>query len=353
MAYSLPIKVFDFFAGCGGTSQGLLNAGMDIVFAIDNDPDAARTYTYNFPSTKFVQKDIQRVRTHTLKSYIESNRSYPILFSGCAPCQPFTKQNTVRKKNDARVNLLNHFKRFVSYYQPEFVFIENVPGLQKVQNVNSPFKSFIKRLETLGYHYDYDIVASMAYGVPQKRRRLILIASRLGEIELPPKTHGPGTRNPQHSTVRESIGHLPPITAGETHPKIANHRAAKLSRLNLERIQSIPEGGDRRDWPEHLRLECHTNGYTGHTDVYGRMLWDYPATGLTTRCNSLSNGRFGHPDQDRAISLREAACLQMFPEDFAFHGSMVSISRQIGNAVPIGLAEVIGKHFLNHLNPLG
>ena len=184
--------------------------------------------------------------------------------------------------------------------------------------------------------------------MPQRRGRLIVLASRLGVPGFPEPTHGIG-RLP-YSTVRDWIADLPPIAAGETHPTVKNHQAAALSELNMKRIRATPEGGDRLDWPAELWLECHSGGYDGHTDVYGRMMWESPATGLTTRCISYSNGRFGHPKQDRAISAREAASLQTFPEDFEFMGSLTSQARQIGNAVPILLAESVGRHLLAHLN---
>ena len=173
-----------------------------------------------------------------------------------------------------------------------------------------------------------------------------------GPIRLPEETHGPGTSNQSYETVRDWISHLPAIGAGEEHPEVVNHRAARLSALNLERVQATPEGGGRGDWPDALRLDCH-KGFDGYSDVYGRMSWDSPASGLTTRCISYSNGRFGHPEQNRAISIREAACLQTFPEDFVFKGSMNSMARQIGNAVPVRLAKVFGRRFIEHLTNLG
>ena len=365
MRCSLPIKVFDFFAGCGGTSKGFQDAGMDIVFALDNDPHAARTFRENFAGTQllvepefsegssgihFLVQDIEEVPTESLQPLVDTCTNHPLLFTGCAPCQPFTKQNTRRRSDDGRANLLSEFLRFVVRYEPEFVFVENVPGLQRLSGEQRVFGRFLATLKELGYEYRYEIVVSQNYGVPQRRRRLVLLASLLGSIAFPAKTHGRGTRHPAYENVREWIGDLPSIEAGETHPDIPNHRAAGLAAVNLERIRATPEGGDRRDWPKHLQLRCHLNGYKGHTDVYGRMRWDRLATGLTTRCISLSNGRFGHPEQDRAISVREAACLQTFPLDFVFHGSLSSMARQIGNAVPVRLAKCFGENFIDNVN---
>ncbi len=193
----------------------------------------------------------------------------------------------------------------------------------------------------------YDTISSADYGVPQTRRRLVLVASKLAPIAIPPPTHGPATGEP-HSTVREWIGSLPPIADGRQEPEADSHRAMRLSRLNLERIRATPEGGDRRDWPQRLWPDCHRGGFDGHTDVYGRLSWDKPAPTLTTKCISYSNGRFGHPSQDRALSAREAARLQTFSASFQFAGSLTAQARQIGNAVPVVLARHFGRHLVDH-----
>jgi len=341
----MPIKVFDFFSGCGGTSRGFTQAGLESVFALDFDKDAAETFKVNFPETVVEQRDIRKLQIKSISGLIDAQKGNPILFCGCAPCQPFTKQNTSRTDKDDRISLLNSFGQFVEHYRPEYVFIENVPGMQKV-NADSPFDAFYKKLKDMGYSIATDIIAAQDYGIPQRRRRLVLLASRVGEIELPKPTHGPAAGR-EYSTVREWISHFPQIEASQQHPDVLNHRAARLAPINLERIQSTPPEGDRSSWPERLKLNCHKN-YSGHVDVYGRMKWDAPATGLTTRCISLSNGRFGHPEQNRAISVREAAALQTFPDDFIFTGSLNSQAKQVGNAVPTKLAEVFGTYMLGH-----
>jgi len=343
----MTLKVCDFFSGCGGTSEGFQQAGLIPTFALDFDEDAARTYRENFPNATFSLSDIEKFDKIDLDKLI--SRSDRTLFCGCAPCQPFTSQNTTKpdSKLDFRRSLLSKFGDLVIKYLPDYVFVENVPGIQRVVG-NSTLSRFKTSLETSGYHVTVDIVESQKYGVPQRRRRLVLLASKYTEIDLPDPTHGPAL-DKTYSTVRNCIGHLPPIEAGEIHPVVPNHRAAKLSPLNLKRIKATPPGGSRADWPEKLHLACHKrNGYSGHTDVYGRMKWDGTATGLTTRCISLSNGRYGHPEQHRAISVREAASLQTFPEDFEFFGSLNSQARQIGNAVPVLLAEKFGRHILDH-----
>ena len=351
----MSVKVFDFFSGCGGASCGFRDAGMDIVFALDCDPDSQRTFQINFPSTHFELMNIRKTSIPHVRSLVGAQRPNPVLFCGCAPCQPFTKQNRKHpeEKEDDRVSLLPRFAEFVEVCKPDIVFVENVPGLQKLNRRTQPFGGFLESLQTAGYrHVEYRPVRLMKYGIPQCRCRLVLLASRHGPIELPPETNGPGTNNPCYETVRNWINNLPPIAAGEEHATVLNHRAAGLSKRNLERIRATPEGGGHRDWPKQLRLDCHKKT-TGYSDVYGRMLWDRPATGLTTRCISYSNGRFGHPEQDRAISIREAACLQTFPRDFRFEGSLASMARQIGNAVPVRLATIIGRQINKHLKKVG
>ena len=345
----MTLDVYDFFSGCGGTSRGFQNAGLNPVFALDFDEDAASTFSDNFPDVCFVQSDITRFDTTQLNDLILGRKAGGTLFCGCAPCQPFTRQNTTKpdSRRDGRRSLLLRFGELVECYLPDYVFVENVPGIQRVVG-NSTLTRVKKRLEGLEYHTTVGIVESQKYGVPQRRRRLVLLASRHAPVDLPNSTHDPALGVP-YSTVRECIAHLPAISAGETHPSVPNHRAANLSPLNLKRIQATPPEGSRADWPKRLQLSCHAKArYTGHTDVYGRMKWDAPATGLTTRCISLSNGRYGHPEQHRAISVREAATLQTFPDDFAFSGSMASQARQIGNAVPVLLAEVLGRHIVGH-----
>jgi len=366
--YASPIKVFDFFSGCGGTSRGYVDAKLDIVFAIDNNRDATLTFVNNIPGVHFreVQEDdsedlavlspgdvllknIKDLPVEALQPIIESCDGHAILFSGCAPCQPFSKQKTILPDDDDRVVLLDEFRRFAEHFLPEFIFIENVPGMQNVAGKNGPFDRFINFLKNANYYYKYKVIASKKYGVPQSRRRLILIASKLANIEFPPVTHGPGTKLPKYSTSKDWIYDLPELKAGEIDPNDPIHRAASLSETNLSRIKATPIDGNRLDWPKDLWLPCHSNGYEGHTDVYGRMKWDEPSTALTTKCHSLSNGRFGHPEQPRAISIREAACLQTFPSTYIFEGGLQSMARQIGNAVPVLLAQRFGENFNNNL----
>ncbi|WP_223538677.1 DNA cytosine methyltransferase [Pseudomonas sp. BF-R-12] len=340
----MSIDVFDFFSGCGGTSSGFRLAGFNIKMGLDIDADSKNTFQFNFPKASFINEDIRQVHESSIAKLI-GKRKKPILFSGCAPCQPFSKQNRQSDPADSRINLLDEFGRFIKEWNPEYVFVENVPGMQKKAAKSETFQRFLKLLSSLGYMYDTQIVEAQWFGVPQKRSRLVLLASLKSNISIPIRTHG--TEDKNYSTVAEWISGLPPLESGQTDPEDLDHFALKLSPTNLERIRSTPEGGGREFWPDRLILDCH-KGYSGHSDVYGRLSWNKPAVGLTTKCISYSNGRFGHPDQDRALSLREAACLQTFPRDFVFSGSKQSRARQVGNAVPPLMALAIGQQILDH-----
>lgn len=345
---SNEIDVFDFFSGCGGTSAGLKEAGMNVVFGLDIDKDSSSTFVANNPSAFFINEDISTIASEEIYPIVKKSKDKNALtlFCGCAPCQPFSKQNKMRTEDDPRKGLLSEFSRFVSFYNPDFVLIENVPGIQNVDINNGHFQRFLETLSFHSYQYDFGVIPALWFGVPQTRERFVLLASKHNKITLPNKTHD-GVIKP-FSTVRDWIGHLPPIAAGEADARIRDHVAAKLSVLNLRRIRATPEGKGRESWPDELILECHKR-YSGHTDVYGRLAWDKPASGLTTRCISYSNGRFGHPEQDRAISVREAALLQTFSLDYIFTGSLVSKAKQIGNAVPPKMAEALGQAILSSL----
>ena len=343
------MQAIDFFCGCGGTSAGLKKAGVEILAGIDIDPDAGRTFKKNFPEARFFLEDIRHLHPFNLEGIIDRDRSTPLLFSACAPCQPFTKQKTIKRSKDDRLVLLDELHRFVRVFRPDYIFVENVPGLKSVEAEKGPLIRFLGVLEKLKYKFDLKEPESQVYGVPQVRKRLVLVASQLGNICVPAPTHGPGAVNPKYEGVWDWIGNLPKINAGETHETVKNHRAAALSEQNLKRMAATPEGGGRLHWPEDLRLKCHSH-HSGHTDVYGRLRKNKPAAALSTRCISLSNGRYGHPTQNRAISVREAARLQTFEDSFEFVGSLNSMARQIGNAVPVRLAEVFGLHFNSHFS---
>lgn len=347
----MSLKVIDFFCGCGGASKGFENAGFEIALGLDFEKDAADSYQSNFEQAQFINDDIRRVRIKDVAAKFPDWKEHDIVFCACAPCQPFSLQNKGKSHQDARASLLMETARFVRAFRPKFIFLENVPGIQKVKSdEEGPFQKFLKFLARFEYECDFQLVASEFYGIPQQRKRLVMVARLKGMPVFPEKTHG--IEDVPFASVRDYIEDFPPLQAGETDPNDSLHRASPVQPQNLERLKHTPEGGDRRDWPEKLWLKCHQE-YKGHTDVYGRMNWDMLAPTLTTRCNSISNGRFGHPDttQHRALTLREAACLQTFPRDFIFKGGMVARSKQIGNAVPVLLAqrfaEVMHEQLLN------
>lgn len=333
------MKAIDFFCGAGGLTRGLLDAGIDVLGGFDIDESCSDTYELN-NRRAFHAADVRDLEVCDLRRHFKMRSFSDVIFAGCAPCQPFSQQ---RKSpiQDKSATLLGEFGRLVSQAKPAAAIIENVPGMAKVGGF-STFRRFCSLLEDSGYRYCFDVLDAKAFGVPQNRRRLVLIAVRRGTPSLPAPTFG--KRRP-YKTVRSAIGHFPELAAGESHPTVPNHICAEIAAINLERLRKTPhDGGDRRSWPESLHLVCHANGYLGHTDVYGRMAWDCPAPTLTSKCNSISNGRYGHPVQDRAISLREAAALQTFPDGYRFNGSSKHIARQIGNAVPVRFAAAIGRH---------
>ena len=295
------IVLADFFSGCGGTTLGFADTGISPALAIDWDPEAAATYRLNFPTPAVIERDIRELEVDEVSAALRPSEGSVRLFAGCAPCQPFAGHRHKPTEKDSRSFLLLEFLRFVKALDPELIFVENVPGMQRLSTSQGPFAEFVDEVSRT-HHVSYDTISSADYGVPQTRCRLVLVASRLGAISIPSPTHGPTTDNP-HSTVREWIDCLPAILDGQDEFEVGSHRSMRLSPLNLERIRATPEGGDRRDWPRRLWPDCHRDGFEGHTDVYGRLSWDSPAPTLTTKCISYSNGRFGHPSQDRALSL--------------------------------------------------
>lgn len=341
----------DFFCGGGGMTKGLIDAGINIIAGIDSNPNCKKTYETNNNSV-YYQCDICSLTPEKLiEDFPELKNNNDVILVGCAPCQPFSllRRDTYDENGllipHKSVNLLNEFGRFVKAIKPACVLVENVPGLKgKGAEV---LESFKKMLEEEGYKVDDKVIFAKDYGIPQNRRRYVLIASRFFSPKVPSPTHGKNLL--PYNTVRDAISKYPKIKAGEESLKYLNHKSSNLSPLLLKRIQATPhDGGSRSDWPEELVLSCHKS-FNGHSDVYGRMKWDEPSPTLTVKCFSLSNGRFGHPEQDRAISLREAAALQTFPDDYEFFGNIQEVGKQIGNAVPVLLAYKLGKYILESI----
>ena len=336
--------VVDLFCGVGGLTCGLEKAGLSVVAGIDLDSSCEYTYTHN-NKAQFIHKNIEEVTGLDIKRLL---RGYDVkILAGCAPCQPFSRHQKDKhnRKKHKDWKLLYQFARLVEEAKPHIVSMENVPELEEEQ----VFKDFVKTLTKLKYNVTYMVVNAADYGVPQRRKRLLLLASKKKKISFIEPT------NIQAVTVKETIGELPRISAGQKNDDDNLHVAASLSEKNIERIMHSKPGGTWRDWPEELRLECHKKD-TGksYASVYGRMRWDDVAPTITTQFTGYGTGRFGHPEQNRALTLREGAMLQTFPKDYSFvpDGAEVSlkkVARHIGNAVPPRLGEVIGlsikKHF--------
>jgi DNA (cytosine-5)-methyltransferase 1 len=338
-ASTAPVLAVDLFCGAGGMSLGLQRAGLNVVCGVDNDGIAAQTYRRNL-SKPVLECDIRALTAAHLAPHVPAGTR--LVFAVCAPCQPFSKvRRAKRSRRDG--NLLLAVGELIRELRPDGIIVENVPQISRRRK--RILAAFCRMLDDAEYSYAYANLDAKDFGVPQTRRRMVLLAVQGTEKEVRLPTPGRW----RVRTVRETIRGLPRIGAGGSSRKYPLHKAAHLSDKNLERIRATPcDGGDSRDWPESLRLPCHVRS-EGFWDVYGRMSWDRPAPTLTTRCNSLSNGRFGHPSQQRAISLLEAALLQTFPKRFRFAGNQDQIAIQIGNAVPVRLAEVLGAALLRQL----
>ena len=335
------MKAIDLCCGAGGLTLGLRRAGWDVAVGIDMDSTVKKSYGSINPKSEFLAADLRSLTPDDISSVTGHIASPELLLAGCAPCQTFSKQRHrrgLKERSDA--TLLREFARLVIGLEPAVVLMENVPGIAAVPGFSS-FRRLLKTLGESGYECEHGVLNARDFGVPQHRRRYVLLAAKGKPVELPSPINA--RSDPRCNTVRNTIGHFPSIDAGEGHSSIPNHYAARLSQTNLARITATPvDGGSRRDWPSHLQLDCHTR-VDGYSDVYGRMWWDRVAPTLTSRCNSLSNGRFGHPEQNRSISLREAAALQTFSDDCEFFGTKTRIARWIGNAVPVSFAEALGR----------
>lgn len=355
MSYShLPVnrdaRVIDLFCGIGGLTHGLILEGLNVVAGIDIDESCRHAFEKN-NGAKFICKDVSKVTPRELESLFGSD-CIKILV-GCAPCQPFSTINprrVVNRSSGEKWTALDSFLRLIMRVRPEIVSMENVAELANGRKFPI-FDFFVATLKKNRYSVSFQVVDSARYGVPQRRKRLILLASQFGPISLITET-----LRGSPATVRESIEDLAPIQAGEICQSDPVHRASKLTELNKKRIKATPKnGGSAKHWDRRLLPSCfkREQGESYSASVYGRMKWDEPAPTMTTHCTTLGTGRFGHPTQNRAISLREAARLQTFPDYYEFQrpGEMnVSLlARHIGNAVPIRLGQIIAKSIECHL----
>ncbi len=330
-------EVVDLFCGVGALSHGLKQAGFDIIAGYDTDRNCKYAYETNNDAL-FYSRDVSKLTPTEISRHF--SRSVPSILAGCAPCQPFSSYKH-RYNEDPQWSLVTKFAELAAEVRPDFVTMENVPALVKYKD-GRVFLEFLSCLKDSGYKIQWSIAKCEQFGIPQKRRRLVVVASRY--IEIPPL-------NPTHDSsisVREAIGWLPSIKAGRADTQDPLHVSSSLTGLNLMRIRASKPGGTWRDWPVRLRAKCHQrpSGST-YPGVYARMSWDKPSPTMTTQCYGYGNGRFGHPEQDRAISLREAAILQSFPLNYKFFPpgqkpAFKELGRWIGNAVPVKLAEAIG-----------
>jgi DNA (cytosine-5)-methyltransferase 1 len=351
--------VVDLFCGVGGLTHGLQLAGLNVVAGIDLDPSCRYAYEHNNGDARFMVADVSTLAPAVIAMLYPADGLRILV--GCAPCQPFskyTKRYRKGERNGGRDNddwqrdnkwrLLYSFSEIVEHVMPEIVSMENVPELE----TEKVFADFCEVLARLGYKVSHGVAYCPGYGVAQNRRRLVLLASLLGDLTLIEPLYD--VRN--YPTVTMSIGGLPRVVAGERDRGDIMQSAAGLSAKNLRRIRSSVPGGTWRDWDDSLKLKCHQKG-SGKTymSIYGRMTWDAPSPTITTQFYSYGSGRFGHPEQDRALTLREGALLQSFPPDYAFVDPERRLNRRevgnhIGNAVPVELARAIGASILNHIS---
>lgn len=338
------IAAVDLFCGVGGLTHGLIRSGINVTAGVDLDPYCRYPFEAN-NSAPFIERDVKELSGDEVKPFLKQG-DYSLL-AGCAPCQPFStySQSGRSKKRGLDWQLVLSFGSLVSELKPDLVTMENVAQLAGHQ----VFQEFLGYLK--GYHVSWSVVECTKLGIPQSRKRLVLLASKLGPEKLNLKPQF----TTRERTVREEIGDLPPISAGDQHVSDRLHSASSLSPINMQRIRQSKPGGTWRDWDPELVAACHRKE-TGATypSVYGRMDWDAPAPTMTTQCFGYGNGRFGHPTQDRAISLREAAMLQTFPREYKFLQSDEQVTfsrlgRLIGNAVPVRLGEAIGQCLSDHV----
>lgn len=354
MAKVKDFDVVDLFCGVGGLTQGFVQEKFHVSAGVDFDETCAYAYNKN-NNAKFLYKDVTKLTSEELNKLF-TKRKRKILV-GCAPCQPFSIYNKNSQlqiqREDDKWRLLYSFAELIKSVQPDIVSMENVPQLLSF-NKGEVISHFVKVLQENNYYVNYKICNAQDYGVPQRRKRLILLASKFGEIEIIPPTH----TKENFKTVRQAISHLPLIEDGEHSSMDFLHFSRKLNPLNKERIKCTPEGGGWKDWSESLVSDCHKKERgKNFKNVYGRMSWDDVSPTMTTFCIGISNGRFGHPEQDRAISLREAAIFQSFPETYDFINPEVPfspaiIARQIGNAVPVGLGRVVARSIKKHIQKI-
>ena len=340
-----PGSVVDLFCGAGGLAHGLLREGFCINAGVDVDVRCRYAFEHNNGS-RFIPSDVDDLNGDDIQELFDADQ--PRILVGCAPCQPFSLYN--QKNRDPNWRLVGRFCDLVTEIRPDVVSMENVPRLMDYRG-GRVFRRLLDTLRIEGYTVDHRIVFLPSYGLPQRRSRLVVMASLHGTLELEEPTYTPD----RYRTVEEAIGGLPGLAAGETDSRDGLHKASRLSQMNLRRIRASTPGGSWADWDDGLVTKCHrARSGRGYRSVYGRMRFDEPSPTITTQFFGFGNGRFGHPEQDRALSLREGAILQSFPADYRFvapgeRAEFKTIGRMIGNAVPVLLGRVIGRSIAAHL----
>jgi DNA (cytosine-5)-methyltransferase 1 len=341
------LTAVEIFAGGGGLAVGLKRAGFTAVAAIELEKHAAATFKANHPDVQVFRQDVREISGAAL---LELGGGSIDVLAACPPCQGFSSLTSKYKRDDERNLLVGEVARLTEEIRPQAVMIENVPGLAK--KGRPLFDDLVRRLEALGYICNWDILQVADYGIPQKRRRLVLLAGKGFRIEMPKSTHSRTAAKglPRWRTVRDAIGHMNDATPfveaqknGGAH-LVDWHVVRTLSETNKRRLEQSKPGAPGKDTPDDLRPPCHRNGYTGFSNVYGRMDWNGPSPTITAGCTTLSKGRFGHPDQARTISLREAALLQTFPPNYHFETDIFERAcEMVGNALPCDFAEAIAR----------
>lgn len=328
--------VVDLFAGAGGATQGLIQAGWTVLAAVENDPFAVKTYEMNHPSVRLLAEDISEVDPDRLRKDLKLRRGELTLLKACPPCQGYSTLGGAGE-DDPRNDLVHEVWKFVQAFRPRAVLLENVPGLRSDERL----MFLLRRIRSVGYGARTYFVHATDFGVPQRRRRLIALAVRGKQgRQLPERI--------EDELPEAFLGEPLPTgkvlaRAGKLGGRDLLHQPRSYSAVVLDRIRAIPAGGTRFDLPESLTLSCHSKiERRNATASYGRMSADLPAPTITTRCTTPACGQFIHPTEDRAITLREAALIQTFPRDYQFHGGRSHIERQIGNAVPVSMAEGLG-----------
>ena len=340
------IAAIDLFCGTGGLSLGLKQGGIRVVAGIDNASACSYPYSHNIKA-KFIERSVCDVTGEDLQRLW--GQADVRLLAGCAPCQPFSSQRRgADTSHEKSWPLLNEFARLVQETMPDFVTMENVPRVQY-----SPiFDEFVARLKQAGYDVTYRVLFGPDYGLPQRRRRLVLLAALNDHIEMPEPTVGAD----RYRTVYDAIHDLPSLEAGQKDDDDSLHFARNLSPTNLKRAHASKPGGTWEDWPEELRAPCQTrDSGKSFKSFYGRMEWNKPSPTITTQSYNPGAGRFTHPAQDRALTLREASRLQGFPDSFVFTGpsekiTLSTVGRLIGNAVPPVFGKAIARQFIKTLD---